>query len=130
MKYAQGACQCQKIKFKVALPPFWAGHCHCHQCQQIHGAAFVTWVGFSGKDFKLIDPQKQFKTYNSGKAERGFCQNCGSSFYFRYAAKKKSQDIYLTRTSIKTKLELKPSEHIYYDSHVDWIKITDQLPKK
>ena len=44
--YAEGGCYCGKVKFKAALPAFWAGHCHCTQCQRLHGAAFVTWVGF------------------------------------------------------------------------------------
>src|SRR5215510_6977790 len=83
MIYAEGGCYCGKVKFKAALPALWAGHCHCTQCQRLHGAAFVTWVGFKTAA-EVIDPEKQFKTFSTGIAEQGYCQNCGSTFYFRY----------------------------------------------
>ena len=134
MQYAKGACQCKKVQFEVAMPPSWVGHCHCHQCQQIHGAAFVTWIGFRTADYKIIDPKNLFKIYNSGKADRGFCSSCGSSFYFKRNKKSDASDwkdfVYFTRTNIITNLGLEPQEHIFYGSRVSWISISDNLPKK
>src|SRR3990167_154191 len=127
MKYAEGSCQCKKVKFQVAIPATWSGHCHCHQCQQIHGAAFVTWVGFETDDYKIIDPEKKFKIYNSGKADRGFCSNCGSSFYFKYnkgyEVSKWKNFVYFTKTNIDTDISFEPKEHIFYESHAPWICI-------
>jgi hypothetical protein len=132
MKYAQGSCYCKKVKFKVALPPFWNGHCHCHQCQRLQGAAFATWVGFKTKGLKILDPHRTFKTFNKGNADIGFCVHCGTTFYFRYNKKggKPKNAIYFSRANIHTRIALKPSEHIYYESHAPWFKVNDGLPKR
>lgn len=134
MKYAKGSCQCGEVKFKVALPVSWEGHCHCFQCQQLHGAAFATWTGFKTDDFKIFDTENKFKIYNSGTANRGFCSNCGSSFYFKYNDNATQLDwkdyVYFARANISTELDHKPSQHIYYSSHAKWFDILDDLPKR
>jgi hypothetical protein len=40
-------------------------------------------VGFR-TEAEVIDPEKQFKKLSTNIAEQGFCQTCGSSFFFRY----------------------------------------------
>ena len=116
------------------MPANWIGHCHCNQCKQLHGAAFVTWAGFKTDDFEVIDPDNLFKTYNSWRADRGFCTNCWSSFYFKYNDNDTSYDrnkyVYFTRANIETKINVKPVEHIHFDSHADWFDILDDLPKR
>ena len=134
MKYAKGACQCQKIKFRVLMPVSWEGHCHCSQCQQLHGAAFVTWTGFKTDDFEIVDPKKYFKIFDSGTADRGFCLHCGSSFYFKYNIKSDQDEwkdyVYFARANIQTEIKCIPSQHIYYKSHVSWFSVLDDLPKR
>lgn len=134
MNCARGSCQCKKVSFEVSLPISWDGHCHCTQCQKIHGAAFVTWVGFKTDNFKILDPENKFRTYNSGIADRGFCSNCGSSFYFKYNSNITPQMdwkgfVYFTRTNITTELNHAPAQHIYYGSHVKWFHFSDNVPK-
>jgi hypothetical protein len=125
MAYAEGSCYCGKVKFKAALPAFWAGHCHCTQCQRLHGAAFVTWVGFD-TEAEVIDPDKQFKTFSTGSAEQGFCQNCGSMFYFRYtkASEHGEQErlgvTYFTRANFTTDPGIDSNHNIFYESHAMW----------
>jgi hypothetical protein len=122
MAYAEGSCYCGKVKFKAALPAFWAGHCHCTQCQRLHGAAFVTWVGF--KEAKVIDPEKKFKKISTGIAEQGFCKNCGSTFYFKYT--KAEQEwlgiIYFARANFFNDPGIEPDHNIFYESHAKWAK--------
>jgi len=125
MVYAEGGCYCGKVKFKAALPAFWAGHCHCTQCQRLHGAAFVTWVGFK-TEAELIDPDKQFKTFSTGIAEQGFCQNCGSTFYFRYKKERERggqewlEVTYFARANFLNDPGIAPDHNIFYESHAKW----------
>lgn len=118
------------------MPPEWVGHCHCHchQCQQIHGAAFVTWVGFKTDDFEINDPENFFTIYDSGKADRGFCSNCGSSFYFKNNKNSEENEwrgfVYFTRANIETDIHFEPQERIFYKSHAPWFSISDDLPRK
>jgi len=125
MEYAEGGCYCGKVKFKVLLPAFWAGHCHCTQCQRLHGAAFVTWVGFR-TEAEVIDPEKQFKKFSTNIAEQGFCLTCGSSFYFRYtnATERGGQEwlgvTYFARANFINDPGIEPDHNIFYDSHAKW----------
>ena len=122
---AEGGCYCGKVKFKATLPAFWAGHCHCTQCQRLHGAAFVTWVGFK-TPAKVINPEKQFKTFSTGVAEQGFCQNCGSTFYFRYTKKRERggqewfEVTYFARANFLNDPGIEPDHNIFYESHAKW----------
>lgn len=133
MSYAKGSCQCKKVQFQVAMPPAWITHCHCLQCQQIHGAAFATWVGFQTPDFEIIDPDDNFSIYNSGKADRGFCNNCGSSFYFKNSTPDEATQwngyVYFSRPNIQTPIDRTADEHLHYESHASWVTIQDKLPK-
>jgi hypothetical protein len=120
MAYAVGSCYCGKVKFKAAHPAFWAGHCHCTQCQRLHGAAFVTWVGFETAA-EVIDPEKQFKTFSTGIAEQGFCQNCGSTFYLKYTKEQEWLEVtYFSRANFIDDPGIEPGQNIFYDSHAKW----------
>jgi hypothetical protein len=122
MEYAEGGCYCGNVKFRAALPAFWAGHCHCTQCQRLHGAAFVTWVGFK-VGAEVIDPEDQFKTFSTGIAEQGFCQNCGSTFYFKYTKARDPKWLevtYFARANFIKDPGIEPDHNIFYDSHAKW----------
>lgn len=131
-----GSCHCGAISFEAKAPVLWCGHCHCTQCQKLHGAAFVTWVGFHERNVTLKDPQKRFTLYNSGKAERGFCKCCGSLFYYRYVCKDSEEDhrwlgyVHFTRASLDNPEQILPSEHIFWESRVKGIVVDDTLAKR
>lgn len=135
MEYAEGQCYCGKVKFKVKMPADWAGHCHCTQCQRLHGAAFATWIGFNTKDWEVIDPEGVFSTFTANVSEHGFCKNCGSPFFFRYTA---TNDIvgpewleyaYFARANFTTDPGLEPDRNIFYKTHAEWIENIFELPK-
>ena len=71
----------------------------------------------------MIDPEDQFKTFSTGIAEQGFCQNCGSTFYFKYtkAMKQEWPDVtYFARANFMNDPGIKPDHSIFYDSHAKW----------
>ncbi|MBI5469970.1 GFA family protein [Candidatus Kaiserbacteria bacterium] len=135
MNYAEGGCYCGKVQFKVPMPAAWAGHCHCTQCQRLHGAAFVTWIGFKTPDYEIIDREGMFSTFSTGYADHGFCKNCGSPFYFKYT---KTSDIigpewlehvYFARPNFTTDPGIEPTHNIFYKTHAQWIENIFNLPK-
>lgn len=83
-----GRCLCGAIRFTVES--FETEHhiCHCSMCRRwVGGPAFVT--AASGVTF---EGEEQLGRYDSSEwAERGFCQRCGSSLYYRL----KLKDVYL-----------------------------------
>ena len=136
MEYAEGGCYCGKVRFRVAMPAAWAGHCHCTQCQRLNGAAFVTWIGFKTKDWEIIDPEGQFATYPLAISEHGFCRNCGSPFFFRYtkASERVSAEwleyVYFTRPNFTSDPGIEPTHNIFYPFHAEWAENMLDLPKE
>ncbi len=134
MESIKGSCHCKKITFELNGPIISAYNCHCKQCQQLHGSAFVTRIGFKHKNIKINDKENNFKTFDSETAQRGFCLNCWSTFYFKYTEKciyeDQKEDVHIAYSNIETKINFKPTEHIYYNSHVSWFESLNNLPKR
>lgn len=126
---AAGKCLCGAIDFSVAMPTKWVAHCHCTQCQRAHGAAFVTWVGVEEAQLTLDDPSGALTWFQSSHdARRGFCTRCGSSLFFRSA--RWPGEVHVARANFTDPIDRMPQAHVFFDTHVDWVAIEDNLPKK
>jgi hypothetical protein len=124
-----GSCLCGAIQFEVSLPSLWCAHCHCSQCQRYHGAPLVTWVGFSEDSFHITRGEKEVRWYRSSPlAQRGFCGECGSSFLFR--SQQWPDEMHISLTNLHSEIDRGPEGHVYYDSHVKWLHLADELPRK
>lgn len=124
-----GGCLCGAVRFTLRLPTRWIAHCHCTLCQRAHGAAFVTWVSIDAGHFALEVQEDALAWYTSSpQAERGFCRLCGSSLLFRSA--RWPGEVHVTRANIEGPLDRQPQMHGFYDTHVDWFAVNDDLPKK
>jgi len=129
MTTTQGSCLCGAITFAVSLPSRWVAHCHCGMCQKSAGAAFVTWVGVSDDDCHIHDPQSQLQWYRSSpEAQRGFCKTCGSTLLFK--SSRWPGEIHITLANFQKPVDKTPQVHAFWESHVDWITIDDDLPRK
>ena len=126
---ASGQCLCGSVSFKVEMPTNWMAHCHCTLCQRTHGSAFVTWVGVNREQVSIDDRKGILTWFNSTKdAERGFCSSCGSSLFFR--SKNWKDELHIVRANFTDSLDRYPQSHGYYDTHVSWLSVNDDLPKK
>jgi hypothetical protein len=131
----RGQCYCGKIKYSAKTNPTSFQHCHCRQCQRLHGASFVSWVGFRSADCSIEDPKRAARIFNTGKADRTFCSNCGTHFAFRYrAAPDANEHTYtyfaaatITYSTTQLSNELNPIErrdgfHIGAENQPEWTK--------
>lgn len=124
-----GKCLCERVGFTVAAPSLWCAHCHCTMCRRAHGAAFVTWVGYPRDAVAFVDPEGVLRWYQSSTgAERGFCSHCGSMLFFR--SERWAGELHVTRASIAGDIDRAPEGHAYYDTHVDWVSLADDLPRR
>ncbi|MDP6755519.1 MAG: GFA family protein [Candidatus Marinimicrobia bacterium] len=123
-----GSCLCGNVQFSISTPVKWCGHCHCTRCRRSHGAGFVTWVGIEKGNFSVTKGGNKIKWYHSSKkSQYGFCTNCGSSVLFKSA--KWKNEIHITLGNIEENHSIVPTTHGYYDTHVDWAPIDDNLKK-
>ena len=126
---ARGACLCTAVRFQVPLPANWVAHCHCTRCQRAHGAAFVTWVSVRAEQAEISDEAGALRWYSNPEGgERGFCSHCGSPLFFRAAAW--PGELHVARAAFIDELAQQPQVHGYYNTHVAWVQLGDDLPRK
>lgn len=77
----------------------------------------------------IDDPATHLKWFvTSAAAERGFCDVCGTSLFFR--APDWPGELHIARASFTDPIDREPQVHVYYDTHVSWATTGDSLPRK
>lgn len=127
--FARGSCLCGAVRFRAELPSKWVAHCHCTFCRRAHGSPFVTWAGFPSEQFAL-EPSSQSPTWHesSAGAQRGFCATCGSPMFFK--STRWPGEMHVARALFTDALDREPAAHVFYENHVSWFNVNDDLPKK
>ncbi|MFC1701214.1 GFA family protein [Pseudomonadota bacterium] len=125
---AKGGCFCGSIGFTATLPSKWCAHCHCSMCRKTHGAGYVTWVGFESGQVS-ITKGKEYLTWfeSSAGAQRGFCQKCGSSLFFR--SERWAGELHIALGSMDDAIDRQPQANVFFDNHVEWMPIDESLKK-
>ena len=126
---ASGRCLCGAVSFSIELPTKWVAHCHCENCQRAHGAAFVTWVSVEEAHVTTNAPAGVLRWFAStAEAQRGFCSRCGSSLFFRSV--QWPGELHIARANFLDPIDREPAMHGFFDAHVTWFQVNDDLPKK
>ncbi|WP_371397057.1 GFA family protein [Fretibacter rubidus] len=79
MDVLNGHCLCKGVSFTVDAPEH-LDSCHCGQCRRWSGGPNIS-LDFSQVTFQNKQTLKWYKS--SDWAERGFCDKCGSSLFYR-----------------------------------------------
>jgi hypothetical protein len=123
-----GSCLCGAVRFEVEPPTRFCVHCHCSMCRRNHGAAFVTWFGVPKSGFRVVAGESALARYASSEhGERSFCSQCGTSLFCVLDHDPDMVDI--TLASMQAPIDRVPEAHVYFDAHVDWVELADELPK-
>jgi hypothetical protein len=129
MTHVHGRCLCGALTFTAALPTLWVAHCHCTLCQKNAGAAFVTWAGFSDADVTIGDDADALRWYSATEnAYRGFCENCGSTMFFKSA--RWPGELHITVVNFTEALDREPQVHVNWETHQPWLHFDDGLPRQ
>ena len=128
MSHYKGQCLCGAIYFVVNSEPKWCAHCHCQLCRQAHSSPIVTWVGVDEANVKFPDGQNAIQWFHSSEqGQRGFCKTCGTTLFFKHP--RWPGELHITREAFQVALPVKPTAHVYFDRHVDYLAIVDDLKK-
>lgn len=123
-----GGCLCGAVRFAVTGATKWCAHCHCSLCRRAHGAAFVTWFGVADEQFRFTSGQAVVRWYASTPgARRGFCGTCGSTIFF--ASERWPGETHIVLAAMDSAIDREPSAHVFFDSHVDWVRLGDDLKR-
>jgi hypothetical protein len=76
-----GGCGCGAIRYECTAEPIMMFKCHCRDCQQATGGAFVPGLLVPASAFRLTKGELRYHFTPStagGRHKRGFCTQCGS----------------------------------------------------
>lgn len=82
-----GGCLCGAVRYEAKGPLRPAVGCHCSQCRRTSGH-YVVATAVTREDLALSNADGLEWYRSSEDAERGFCQSCGSSLFWRNRAGK------------------------------------------
>jgi hypothetical protein len=114
-----GSCLCGEVAFEIHGPLDDVVACHCTQCRKMTGH-YWTSTHVADVDLKLTK-QDGLKWFSSSDfAKRGFCQNCGSSLFWKMNDSKTTS---LCVGTIDGPTGLKLGGHIYCSSKGDYYEL-------
>ncbi|MET1256521.1 GFA family protein [Aliikangiella maris] len=124
----QGGCFCGRVQYRVQLPVKWCAHCHCEICRKTQSAPFVTWFGVEKINFEVLRGEADIAWFDSSQnAQRGHCIHCGTPLFF--VGKNWPDEVHITRESANADIKQVPQIHVFYDRHVSYFQVDDQLDK-
>ena len=122
----EGGCYCGLVRYQISGKPMGVVHCHCGMCRRSAGAPVVTWLLVKRDNFHWIRMQPVFFS-SSSRAERSFCDRCGTSLTFQYKARRDAIDV--TASSLDEPEQITPQSHVYTESQLDWMQMDDGLKR-
>ena len=120
-----GRCECGAVTFEVPTVRPTVTFCHCSQCRRMSGHVWAsTHAPFSAVTFTQ---QAGLAWYASSDfAERGFCNRCGSSLFYRLTGK---DDLGIAAGCLDMPTGLTPAKHIFVADKGDYYDIADGVPQ-
>jgi hypothetical protein len=86
----------------------------------------VTWFGVERSSFDLLAGADNLVWYQSTPgARRGFCSRCGSTLFFE--GERWADEVHIALACMDGPIDRPPSAHVFYDAHVSWFEVGDDL---
>ena len=124
----KGRCLCGGVRYAFGGSIDEISMCHCSQCRQAQGSAFVAVSPIPRDQFHLLQGAELLKEFRTTPHKaRVFCSRCGSPLY---SARDDLPNIIRLRLgTIETPFECANAYHIFVESKASWHALSDQLPK-
>lgn len=120
-----GACECGAVQFDVTGPLRKIVYCHCSQCRRTSGH-FVAATSCDTEHLRISKDEGLQWYRSSSSAQRGFCQVCGSSIFWR---PDHAEYIAIMAGTLELPTGLVSREHIHVDDASDYYILSDGLPQ-
>ena len=124
-----GGCACGAIRYACAGAPRYMGNCHCRDCQQATGSAYLPAVMVKENEFSLLSGEPVWFERPSDRGHpmrRAFCPACGSPLFLVNGANKAVRVLYAG--SLDDPSRYRPSREIYVASAQPWCLLHPDLP--
>jgi hypothetical protein len=119
-----GGCLCGAIRYHISAGPRSADYCHCSMCRRAAGVPVVARLTVANEAFAWTAGEAAVYR-SSEKAERLFCQKCGTQL----ALRDEPDYLDVMLASLDHPEAVRPSYHIWTTSRISWLDIADDLPR-
>jgi len=123
---AKGRCLCGTVRFETRGDPSWVSYCHCASCRRHAGSPVTCFVNFP-RDRVVFHAEPA--TYQSSPGvTRSHCARCGTPIAYETVKRAGEIDLYLGAFEEPEAFE--PQGHAFFDEHIPWFDVRDELPRK
>ena len=126
---ATGRCLCGAVTYELHGELRDVIVCHCVECRRWHGTSGAYTTTATRDDLAVSDPEGVLRWIRSPQsvtdADRGFCERCGSSLFWRAP---RDGTVSVTAGTLDGVTGLRTVEHIWESQRADW-EADDGLPR-
>ena len=124
-KSLSGQCLCGSVKFTATGEITRVTACHCQQCRRQNGGGAFHSLEIKG-EIDLIEYATLSWFTSSDWAERGFCNQCGTSLFWKLKREGSHYDISLGALDDTSGIDLQA--HIFADDKGSYETLSDDIP--
>lgn len=117
-----GSCLCGGVTYKLTGPFRQSVACHCTQCRKTSGH-YVSATQVGPEQLSIENDETLVWYQSSPKAQRGFCNRCGASLFWRHADDNGAVSI--MSGTIDGETGLHTEKHIFVADKGDYYQIAD-----
>ena len=123
----EGGCHCGAVRYVCSEEPTTVVNCHCGDCQQIAGSAFITGVLVPEGSVTVNGELKSYKVKaDSGNGvTRNFCPICGT----RIMVELDGGVVGVSYTTLDDSSWLEPAIEFYTSKAQPWINLCSNAEK-
>ena len=123
----EGGCHCGAVRYVCSEEPTTVVNCHCGDCQQIAGSAFITGVLVPEGSVTVNGELKSYKVKaDSGNGvARNFCPICGT----RIMVELDGGVVGVSYTTLDDSSWLEPAIEFYTSKAQPWINLCSNTEK-
>jgi len=125
MNKATGSCLCGAVSYEISGTMRKVVYCHCAQCRKTSGH-FVAATAVDNDQLEFAEDSGLTWYKSSDIADRGFCNRCGSSLFWRPGHEKYTA---VMAGGLDAPTQLTSREHIHVADASDYYDIADGLPQ-
>ena len=123
----EGGCHCGAVRYVCSEEPTTVANCHCGDCQQIAGSAFITSVLVPEGSVTVNGELKSYKVKaDSGNGiTRNFCPICGTKIMVEL----EGGVVGVSYTTLDDNSWLEPAIEFYASKAQPWINLCSNTEK-
>jgi len=133
MAFAEGGCDCGKVRYRMLARPYVVHCCHCRWCQRESGSAFALNALIEEDNLERLGvaPERVDTPSESGAGQAIFrCPDCRIAVWSHYAGAG-DKVVFLRVGTLDDPDLLPPDVHIHVASKQPWVRLApddEQFP--